>query len=167
MKRVVLFAAGSALALSLAACDQPSAPAGNTAAPAAASAADTDAVKKVETDLLAAIESKDVAKAKALYAADAVMALPMDPPFKGAAAIGAEYDEFAKDPAGKFDATNESTVVGADMAYSQGTYTVTYTNSETKKVENGQGYYVIVYRKQPDGSWKVVQDLSVPTPPAA
>lgn len=166
MKRVVVIAAGGALVLSLAACEQASRPAGD-AVPAQATAADRDAVKKVETELLAAIETKDVAKVKALYAPDAVMVLPMDQPFKGVAAIAAEYAEFSKDPVGKFDANNESTVVGADMAYSQGTYTVTYTDSETKKVENGQGYYVIIYRKQQDGGWKVVQDLSVPTPPAA
>ena len=83
------------------------------------------------------------------------------------AAIGADYDKFAADPAGKFDATNESTVVGADMAYSQGTYTVTYTNSDTKAVENSQGYYLVVYRKQNDGSWKIVQDVSSQLPKAS
>lgn len=165
MKRVALLSAGAALALSLTACQQGSAPA-NDSAPAETAAADSDGVKQLETDFLAALEAKDVAKVKTYYASDAVMALPEDPPYKGLEAISAEYDDFAKDPAGKFDATNESTVVGADMAYSQGTYTVTYTDSETKKVENGQGYYVIVYRKQSDGSWKIVQDLSVPTPAA-
>ncbi len=94
------------------------------------------------------------------------MVLPGDAPYQGAAAIAAEYDEFAADPAGKFDANNQSTVVGTDMAYSQGTYTVSYTSDETKKVESGQGYYLTVYKKQPDGSWKIVQDVSSPTPKA-
>jgi len=163
MNKAVLISTGVALAVSLAACDRAGAPAeGNSPAAASASAADTDTVKKVETDFLAAIEAKNVAAVKANYATDAVMVLPNQAPLKGIEAISGDYDKFAADAAGKFDATNESTVVGADMAYSQGTYTVTYTNSETKAVENGQGYYLVVYKKQDDGSWKIVQDVSSP-----
>jgi uncharacterized protein (TIGR02246 family) len=168
MNNAILISTGVALAVALAACDRADAPAqGNTPAAASASAADTDAVKKLETDFLAAIETKDFATAKAAYAADAVMVLPGDAPYQGAAAIAAEYDDFAADPAGKFDANNQSTVVSTDMAYSQGTYTVSYTSDETKKVETGQGYYVTVYKKQPDGSWKIVQDVSSPLPRAS
>lgn len=166
MKYIMMVATGVALALSASACDRPAA-SGNGATAVGASAADTDAVKQMETAFLAALESKDVAAVKANYAADAVMVLPEQPPFKGLQAISADYDKFAADPAGKFDATNESTVVGADMAYSQGTYTVTYTNTATKAVENGQGYYLVVYKKQDDGSWKIVQDVSSPLPKAA
>ncbi len=165
MKNVVLLSTGLALALSLTACDRAAAPADAPAA-GAASAADSDAVKQMETAFLAALESKDVASVKTNYAADAVMVLPDQAPFKGIAAISADYDKFAADPVAKFDATNESTVVGGDLAYSQGTYTVTYTNPKTKAVENGQGYYIVVYKKQPDGSWKIVQDVSSPTPKA-
>jgi len=166
MTRLVLLTAGAALALSLAACDRASAPAGN-AASAETAAADTDAVKKVEADLLAAIAAKDLAGATAAYADDAVMAIPFEQPYRGKDAIKGSYEKFFKDPAGKFVATQESAVVSGDMAYTQGTYTVSYTNSETKQAESGQGYYVVVYRKQSDGSWKVVQDISSPTPPPA
>jgi len=166
MKRIVLLSAGAALALSLAACDRGKAPAGD-AASAEASTADTDAITKAEADLLAAIAAKDMAATTALYADDAVMAIPFEAPARGKDAITASYDEFYKDPAGKFEATQESAVVSGDMGYTQGSYTVSYTDSETNKAESGQGYYVVVYRKQPDGSWKIVQDISTPTPPPA
>jgi len=166
MKNIVLLSTGLALALALSACDRPAA-SGNGATAIEASAADTDAVKQMETAFLAALEAKDVAAVKANYAPDAVMVLPQQAPMKGIAAISADYDKFAADPVAKFDATNESTVVGGDMAYSQGTYTVTYTNPKTKAVENGQGYYIVVYKKQDDGSWKIVQDVSSPLPKAA
>ncbi len=168
MNKAFLISTGVALAVSLAACDRTGPPAeGNTPAAASASAADTDTVKKMETEFLAAIEAKNIPAVKANYAPDAVMVLPEQAPMKGIDAIGADYDKFAADPAGKFDATNEATVVGADMAYSQGTYTVTYTNAKTKAVENGQGYYLVVYKKQDDGSWKIVQDVSSPLPKAS
>ena len=166
MKSIMMVATGVALALSVSACERPAA-SGNDAAAVEASAADSAAVKETETSFIAALEAKDVAAVKASYAADAVMVLPQMAPMKGIAAISADYDKYAADKAAKFDATNESTVVGADLAYSQGTYTATYTNPETKAVENGQGYYLIVYKKQPDGSWKIVQDVSSPLPKAA
>ena len=51
-----------------------------------------------------------------------------------------------------------------------GTYTMTMTDSKTKKVMNDHGSYVTDYRKQPDGSWKAVADIvtsEVPMAPAA
>jgi ketosteroid isomerase-like protein len=45
---------------------------------------------------------------------------------------------------------------GGDMAYSQGTYTMTVTNPKTKKPMTHKGKYLTVYTKQTDGSWKVV-----------
>ncbi len=167
MNRVVLMSAAAALALSLGACDRSSAPA--EANGAASATADADALEALDAEFLASIKAKDYDKSKTYYASDAVMVLPEMAPFKGTEPIGASFDDFAKDPAGSFAANNESVVVssGGDLAYSQGTYTVSYTNSQTKQVENGQGYYLIVYKKQPDGSWKIVQDVSSPTPAAA
>ena len=40
---------------------------------------------------------------------------------------------------------------------------MTYTDSKTKKVVNGQGTYVTVFKKQADGSWKAVADIATPT----
>ena len=164
MNKSVLLAAVM-LSGALGACDRSTTPVA-TDAPAATAAADTEAVKKLETDFLSGIETKQFEVAKAAYAADAVMVLPGDAPYQGTAAIAASYDKFAKDPAGKFDATNQSTTVGTDMAYSQGTYTFSYTNDKTKQVESGQYYYVMIYKKQADGTWKIVQDVSSPTPKA-
>jgi ketosteroid isomerase-like protein len=54
-----------------------------------------------------------------------------------------------------------------DLAYSQGTYSVTSTDPKTKKVMAEKGSYVEVYKKQPDGSWKVVEDINTPAAPAS
>ncbi len=168
MKPSFLLSTGLALALSLTACNPAPAPT-PVVAPGAPSAADVEAVSAKETAFLGAFATNDYASIKAHYADDAVMVIPEMAPMKGIAAISADYDKFAADPAGKFVPTNESTVVssGGDLAYSQGTYSVTYTNSKTKAVETGNGYYLVVYKKQADGSWKIVQDISSPTPKAS
>ena len=152
-----------ALALSLCACEYSATPA-EGGLPAAA-AADADAVKSLETRFLTAWEAKDPA-VKDLYAADAVLMMPEMQPMQGARPIAESFDRFASDPAATFDAANATTVIsaGGDLAYSQGTYTMRFTNPATKAVEEGKGYYLLVHKKQPDGSWKVVQDVSSPLP---
>ncbi|MCX6635202.1 MAG: DUF4440 domain-containing protein, partial [Acidobacteria bacterium] len=56
-----------------------------------------------------------------------------------------------------------------DVAYSHGTYAMTMNDAKGKPV-NDKGKFVTVYRKQPDGKWKVVadiinSDLPAPAPP--
>ena len=59
-----------------------------------------------------------------------------------------------------------------DVAYTQGSYTMTMTDPNSKQVINDHGSYVTTYRKQPDGSWKAVADIATsevppPAPPPA
>jgi ketosteroid isomerase-like protein len=54
-----------------------------------------------------------------------------------------------------------------DMAYTEGSYTFTYTDPKTRKPVVEKGKYVEVYAKQPDGSWKDVVDTGIPDGPAA
>lgn len=63
---------------------------------------------------------------------------------------------------------NEKTDVASsgDVAYTSGTYNVSYTSPQTKKVEKGSGTYVTVFRKQADGSWKEVADIATPGTPS-
>ena len=45
---------------------------------------------------------------------------------------------------------------------------MTTADPETKKPVEGAGSYLTVYKKQPDGSWKAVEDFITPGPaPAA
>jgi ketosteroid isomerase-like protein len=45
-------------------------------------------------------------------------------------------------------------------------YQSTFTNPKTKVVETSDRYNLTVYKKQADGSWKVVRDVNVPLPKA-
>lgn len=169
MKSLIVIPASVALALSLAACERTSVPAdGNSAATVDTAAADSDAVKQAFTAFNAAIAAKDMEGIKASYASDAVMVIPDQPPFNGIDAIMADYKTFAADPAAKFVPATESTEVssGGDLAYGQVNYQVTFTNPKTKAVETADRYNLTVYKKQPDGSWKVVRDVNTTLPKA-
>ena len=168
MNRVVLLSAGAALALSLGACDRASAPADTTAAATESTEAAAEAVKKDFAAFNAAIAAKDVAAIKTHYTSDAVMIIPDQAPFEGVDRIMADYQGFAADPAGKYASGAETVTVapGGDMAFGEVKYQSTYTSSKTKAVETSERYNLSVYRKQPDGSWKVVRDVNVNLPKA-
>lgn len=170
MKRSILITTGLALAacLTLAACE----PSANHADKAVA--ADTDAiaaaVEKSEADMLAAFKAKDAARIASYYGDDAVVSMPGRAALTGREAVSKTIGEDLKDPAFTLDFTNEKTDVAAsgDIAYTRGTFRVAYTDPQSKKVENVAGNYVTIFKKQADGSWKVVEDISSPgAPPAA
>jgi ketosteroid isomerase-like protein len=155
MKHVILTLA---LCVPLAACDKPAATANNTAAPATDTAA-ADAVKAAEDELLAGFKAKDAKKIVAAYAPDAEIMAPFAPPHGAADAAGD-----LKDPAFALTFNRTKTDVSGDLAYTRGTFDITYTSPVTKKPESMSGNYVTVYKKQADGSWKAVQDIATPGP---
>lgn len=145
-----------ALAAPLAACNQPADTGGAVAA-----------VKAAEAGMLAAFKARDAKKAASFYTADADIMVPNAAPARGGDSEKSMASDF-KDPAFSIDFTNTRTEVaaGGDMAFTHGSFHVTYTNPATRKLEVMDGSYVTVFRKQADGSWKAVEDISTPGAPA-
>jgi ketosteroid isomerase-like protein len=50
------------------------------------------------------------------------------------------------------------------MLCSQGTCAQTTTDPKTKKLKTDKAKFLALYRKQTDGSWKVVVDAMIPDP---
>jgi uncharacterized protein (TIGR02246 family) len=133
--------------------------------------ADAKALKDNEVQWNQDFVTKDAAKIAAHYAADAVLMAPGMPASSGADAIRKTLTEMVADPALslKFQASRVEVAKSGDIAYSQGSYTMTMTDPNSKQVVNDHGSYVTTYSKQADGSWKAVADIAtseVP-PPAA
>jgi uncharacterized protein (TIGR02246 family) len=149
-----------ALALLLAGCEQ-AGPNRETGA-ATDTAAAAEAVNRTEQEMLAAFQAKDATKLASYYASDAVLATPGRPASKGSEAVSKTLGEDLADPNFKLDFTNEKTEVAAsgDIAYTHGSFNVTFTNPQTKQPESGSGTYVSVFKKQADGSWKAVADVA-------
>lgn len=170
MTKFLTISTGLALALTLAACDRAAAPADGTAAHSGEStAADAEAVKTAFAAFNDAIAAKDQAAIKAQYASDAVMVIPGQAPFKGVDAIMADYQSFAGDAASKYVSGEETVTVSSagDLAYGEVEYDATYTNPKTKAVETARRFNLSVYKKQPDGSWKVIRDINSDLPKAS
>jgi ketosteroid isomerase-like protein len=59
----------------------------------------------------------------------------------------------------QFEATKADVAKSGDIAYTQGTYSMTMSDPKTKQPVTDKGKYVTVYKKQADGSWKAVSDI--------
>ena len=123
----------------------------------------TDAVNRTAQEMLTAFEAKDAAKVNSYYAPDAIIATAGRPAAKDGRAVSKAIRDDIADPNFKMSLSNEKTEVAGsgDLAYRRGTFKITYTNPQTKQAENAAGTYLTVFRKQADGSWKVVEDFGV------
>ena len=161
MKRFAIFCAAAALTLTAAACND-----------ADTHDADVKAVQASEVQWNQDYVAKDTDKIVAHYADDAVLMVPGMPATTGKEAIRAALKQMVADPALalKFQSSKVDVAKSGDLAYTQGSYTMSFTDPQTRQVINDHGSYVTTYRKQPDGSWKAVADIAtsdVPPPAPA
>ena len=145
----------TAAMLACAACQKTTAP-----KPSVDTAAENQAIEKVEKGQIAAIGQKSVDGATSLYADDAVFINERGEATHGKAAIESAFKGFLADPTLKIDYTpGQKTFSSAgDMAYSTASYTESFTDPKTKKPVTIRGTNLSVWKKQADGSWKVVAD---------
>ena len=153
-----LWGAAFALAVIVVGCKQaPPPPAPDT------HDADVKAIRDLETAQLQGFAARDLDKVCAYYADDASGFWPDVPVLKGVAAIRASYKTLLADKNYSVSFSPDKDFVdvakSGDLGYSQGAYTMTMTDSKTKKVLTVKGKYVEVFKKQADGGWKDVADI--------
>ena len=155
----------AALALTLGACTK--------SADSSSGGANADSVKQAikadETKWNQQIKAKDTEGLAGHYTDDAYFVGPGAPPADGSTAIRKFYANGLTDPAIDVDIASDKIDVAAsgDMAYSRGHFTEKYTDKKTGKVMTDKGSYLSVYKKQPDGSWKMVEDFATTDPDSA
>lgn len=132
--------------------------------------ADTRAIRELEEAWAKIMEAKDAAKFASYYAANASLYLTGMPPMHGSDAIAKGLKDAMADPnfSGTFKGTKLQVAQSGDLAYTEGSYEVSITDPVSKKKVTEKGHYVTDWMKQPDGSWKVVADITAAEPaPAA
>lgn len=121
-------------------------------------AADIRAMNVLREQFAVAYNSNDAAAVAAHYADDAILMLPNRPAIEGRQAIQAMFEAYFKEKATKIAHTPLETQVAGDWAYERGNITETVTPKSGKPMENSLKYLVIL-KRQPDGSWKVYRDM--------
>ena len=130
--------------------------------------AEEPAIREMDVEWMNAANAKDVERLVDLYAADASLFPPNAPIVTGKEAIRTHHSQLVEGPG--FVTSLKTTNVGissaGDLAYSAGTSEDTINDSEGNPVTE-RGKWVVVLKKQPDGTWKVVIDIWNSDGPAA
>ena len=156
MHRVVLFSLACALALAGAAVAQKS----------GSPSADEQAIRAANAQWSQAAGAKDLEGTLSFYADDAVLLWPNSPPAVGKQAVRAAWIEEFKDPAYSLSWGIEEVVVSrsGDLAYARGSYDATYTPAGYAVREHGK--FLVIWKKQPGGAWRVAVDTDNADAPA-
>ena len=134
-------------------------------------AADERAIREAEMEWWKVAVAKDLERTLGFYANDASMFPPNAPIATGKEAIRAVWSQFFAIPG--FAISGQPTKVeasrGGDLGYAIGTFELTAPDPTGKPVTD-RGKYVVVWKKQADGSWKAIADIfnsNLPAPVAA
>jgi len=159
MKRMVGIFAAMAIALTLTACHQM----------ADTHDSDMKALQENEAQWNDDFISRDANKLVAHYTDDAVLMSPGTPPAVGTDAIRNTLTRMMSDPALslKFHPSKIEVAKAGDLAYTQGSYIISFTDPQSRQVVNDHGSYVTTYRKQADGGWKAVADIATSEVPSS
>ena len=129
-------------------------------------AADEATIHAAVKEWSASAQAKDPDKFTSVYAEDATVMMEGVPDITGKAAIREAIGGMMQDPnfALAFAAKQVVVARSGDLAYETGTYSMTMSDAK-KKPATSQGNYVVVWRKQADGTWQVVVDAPISDPP--
>lgn len=136
----------------LAACREP--------APADHRATATEAIRAADIAWEKAVSGHDTAMAVSMVEAGGSILAPNTPIATGPVAVRALFDGFYRIPGFEIDwvPRRVDAAQSGDLGYSTGAYQMTFTDAQGYKVADS-GKYATVWRKQSDGSWKVVLDV--------
>ncbi|MFL6729329.1 MAG: YybH family protein [Sphingomicrobium sp.] len=155
---------GAALIVSVSACQRQEAREHHNGASVFDLGATKDAITADEKAWNEQFDAKDVDALVARYASDAHFVVPGMKGISGTADIRKAYEEAFKDPAFAVDFSSDKIDASGDLAYSRGHFTEKFTDPKTKQVATHSGSYVTIYKKDPDGGWKVVDDFTAVEP---
>ena len=132
-------------------------------------AADADTIKQAikadEAKWIEQFKAKDTEGLAGHYTDDAYFVAP-GVTADGSTQIRQVFATASTDPAAQVQFASDRIDVSSsgDLAYSRGKFSEKYTDKKTGKVMSDSGTYLSVYKKQDDGSWKMVEDVAAVDP---
>jgi ketosteroid isomerase-like protein len=126
---------------------------------AARSTGAAEAIHKLDAEFMKAANGKNAgALVKAFYAADAVLMPPNHPIVEGPAAIQGFLQGMIDAGLTSFKLETTSVAASGDLACGQGRYALSLSPAGAAPMHD-EGKYIVVYRRQPNGSWRAVSDI--------
>jgi len=127
---------------------------------------EVEAITTWLAQVTAAVNAQSTESTLALYSNDAVFSPPDAPPIN-MDELRSWYRRLFAENTFQFYTEPLDVVVSGDLAVLRASYEETVTPKGAGESVNNKGSWLIVLRKQTDGSWKLWRDMwSVETPPA-
>ncbi len=119
------------------------------------------AIRAADAAWLKAYDAKDIESAAAYCDEDASMLMPNSPIVTGKAAITKLLaGHLAPDaPKVSWRANKAGVALAGDLGYTSGAYKMSFKPASGKTISD-KGKYLIVWKKQSNGEWKVLFDIS-------
>jgi ketosteroid isomerase-like protein len=119
----------------------------------------TDAIYRLDAEFMKAASAKNAAAlVKAFYAPDAVLMPPNHGLVEGRAKIAGFLQGLIDAGLTSIKLETMTVASAGDLAYGQGRYTLSLSPPAGAPVQD-VGKYVVVYRRQANGSWRAVSDI--------
>ena len=124
-------------------------------------ASDTDRaeVSRTTAALLTAVNTSDTDRCSAVWAADGVLIPPHHPSVEGHPAIVQYFRNLFSRSRFRFAFTSSHIHVDGDTALERITYTATILPGDNAPPIEDVGKGIHVYRRKPNGSWKLTYDI--------
>jgi uncharacterized protein (TIGR02246 family) len=132
----------------------------------AATGADASAIRawidSLNAQLVEAVKRRDTATIAGVYTDDAIVMWSEEPAHRGrVAAIKAWSGMLAGGTVRDFSLKTDDVMVGGDLAVETGAYEMTFQPKAAKEARY-KGNYVSVWKRQPDGSWRMFREIDNP-----
>jgi uncharacterized protein (TIGR02246 family) len=143
--------------------DDAAATSDSAAGVAATAATDVGAVRQaIETTnarFADAAKRGDTAVVGAIYAEDVVVMMPNEPAHRGRdAALKSFASAFTRAQVKEFNIKTDDVQVGGDLAVETGNYEMTLQPAGGAEIKD-KGKYITVWKRQADGSWRILRDI--------
>ncbi len=111
---------------------------------------------------------KDIDRIAAHFTDDGILMVPNAPVMSGKASIASSMKDALTDPNWSLAMQPVQVEVSkaGDLAYARGTYVLTASNPPSKKVATEKGRFLAIFRKEADGGWKALQEITNAEAPA-
>jgi ketosteroid isomerase-like protein len=139
----------------------------STLAPSAAAQASTiAALARIREAWVQDLHAKKLEPILKFYAADAVFLQPTGERVSGSAALRALFQKVMATFNSDLTLRSQNLETSGDLAYDSGDFQETLTIIATGARITSKGSYIIIYRRQPNGDWQIVQHAWTGAPPA-
>ncbi len=136
----------------------------STAAPQ--QAATLGALAKLREAWVQDLRTKQLEHILNFYAADAAFLQPNGDRITGSAALRTLFTNIMAAFNSELTLHSQNLEASGDLAYDSGDFVETLTAIATGAKIDTKGSYIVIYKRQPNGSWRIVQQVFTGTPPA-